>query len=154
MEDKIRNFKKIESNVVNEKFSVLKESILKNKRIFIYGEGNKEQLIGLILKNYFIEKEKIVFDLYKKDTIKKLVNLLEKEDLLIIISAGENNLNLELLDNEIKNKKAKIFIIGESTVSNIPIFTDDAENIKSGKYKSINSILDYSFLIELIDRAI
>lgn len=148
------NFKKIEDNVENEKLSVLKESILKNKRIFIYGEGNKEQLIGLILKNYFIEKEKVVFDLYKKDTIKKLVNLIEEDDLLIVISVGENDLNLELLNSEVKNKKARIFVVGESTINDVLIFTDDVKNIKSGKYESINSILDYSFLIELIDRVI
>lgn len=148
------NFKKIEDNVENEKLSVLKESILKNKRIFIYGEGNKEQLIGLILKNYFIEKEKVVFDLYKKDTIKKLVNLIEDDDLLIVISVGENDLNLELLNSEVKNKKARIFVVGESTINDVLIFTDDVRNIKSGKYESINSILDYSFLIELIDRVI
>lgn len=148
------NFKKIEDNVENEKLSVLKESILKNKRIFIYGEGNKEQLIGLILKNYFIEKEKVVFDLYKKDTIKKLVNLIEDDDLLIVISVGENDLNLELLNSEVKNKKARIFVVGESTINDVLIFTDDVKNIKSGKYESINSILDYSFLIELIDRVI
>lgn len=148
------NFKKIEDNVENEKLSVLKESILKNKRIFIYGEGNKEQLIGLILKNYFIEKEKVVFDLYKKNTIKKLVNLIEDDDLLIVISVGENDLNLELLNSEVKNKNARIFVVGESTINDVLIFTDDVRNIKSGKYESINSILDYSFLIELIDRVI
>lgn len=150
----INDIKLMKRKLNEEKILSFKKAILNSDRIFIYGKGNKEEIIGLTLKTIFIKRNKAVFDLYKADTMTNLLNTIKSDDLIIVISASDNNSELDFLNMKLKERGAISFFIGEAVENSMVIFTDTYEEIKKERHESETLIIKYSILLELLELSI
>lgn len=100
--------------------------IAKAKKCYIYGTGNVQNTVGREIKRLFLEVGTLFFVIRSMNETRAFVNILNKEDMIILIShSGENHSIIEFA-KQLKTKGVPIITITATKNNTLSHLADEA----------------------------
>lgn len=144
-----------EKNIIM--INLIKEGLLGNfledikecNRVFIYGGGNFN-IIGEYFKGELIDLGKNVFDFYKEEELKEVLNIINRDECLIIIDLYSSKNYLEKIKEDLDKREIKTYFLGEHKDKKVPICTFNLGEIENNLGELELYIILIRFLKELL----
>lgn len=148
-------YKTYMDEIKDKDFTNIIELIANAKNVFVYGTGSIQNNVALEIKRSFLQVDKLFFNITSANESYVFVDVISKEDIIIMISySGENQQQLDFV-KKLKAKSVPIVAITATIdnslahMANVSLYVD-VPNVRNPSGPRYEGLVNYFILVDFI----